>query len=375
MLNQKIKIIPQISRVDLTRHTKCIKSTEIPGVSVKVRSHATLANFGAGFDCIGVPLDSLFDEVVLVVSPSSRREFSRKISGVDKAKVEQMDCVYEKMYDYVLEAYEITTRFKVSLSLNRGIPVGAGLGSSASAAAGAAKAVYFALEDEIKTWLAKDMKLESADEIDCAFLKEVVRSAVALEAHLSEGLHVDNVIPALVGRAVVCAVLRGDTPEQPAVEFFPIRRTKPLAVLIVTPQKSISTGASRKKLCKKEVSLSVTAEQMFRLARLVDKLSSEAELEPSFFTDLIATPSRRLDIAIYPELEATVRNEGCVGFGISGSGPTMFSVWECGDRAKKMANIIANRWPDLKLLKIVNLLGEGSEMIPSTKILRGTGIQ
>ena len=66
-------------------------------------------------------------------------------------------------------------------------------------------------------------------------------------------------------------------------------------------------------------------------------------------TDLVATPVRKPMIPAYDEVEKICFEHGCVGFNISGSGPSMFAFFKDQDELEAVKEPIREVYQNMNL--------------------------
>ncbi|PQQ10540.1 homoserine kinase [Prunus yedoensis var. nudiflora] len=113
--------------------------------SVKAFAPATVANLGPGFDFLGCAVDGLGDFVSLTLDPQvSPGEISiSEISGDNNSKKLSKNPLWNCAGIAAIEVMKMlgVRSVGLSLTLEKGLPLGSGLGSSAASAAAAAVAV------------------------------------------------------------------------------------------------------------------------------------------------------------------------------------------------------------------------------------------
>ncbi|RWR93724.1 homoserine kinase [Cinnamomum micranthum f. kanehirae] len=156
--------------------------------SLKAFAPATVANLGPGFDFLGCAVDGLGDTVTVRIDPtvSPGTVSISSIDGIGSAS-KKLSC--NPLWNCAGIAAIAVMRMigvrsvGISLSLDKGLPLGSGLGSSAASAAAAAAGVNALF----------GMPLSERD---------LVLAGLESEAKVS-GHHADNIAPAIMGGFVL----------------------------------------------------------------------------------------------------------------------------------------------------------------------------
>lgn len=259
---------------------------------IRVYAPATSANLNIGFDSLGValrPLDhGLGDEISIELTHSDNLTitgpYAHEIKGVNIVK------------RALTRVRELTGRREpVSLELYKGMPVGSGLGSSAASVVAAVIA---------------------CDEVYGAPLGEADRLCLMgeLEAELSGGIHWDNILPCALGGLRLSSVAL----PVPANWLW----------LVAYPGIRLETKAMRA-LLPASVPFAEAVESAARFARFVDALHrGEGREAAALMVDTFVEPKRAPMIPGFDEVMAQMRACGSIATGISGSGPTIFSLFD-----------------------------------------------
>ena len=192
--------------------------------------------------------------------------------------------------------------FGVSLSIQKGVPLSAGMGGSAASAVAAAAAVNSLLDRPFT-------------------LDQLLPFAIEGERASSDPPPWDNVIASLYGGLVLAAS------EQPAlVRRLPV--PKGVVAILFHPSTEGETRAARA-LLRPEVPLCVAVEHSRRVASFVagcalgDLVLIRAGLE-----DLLVEPQRRHLLPCLPAVQQAARAANALGCSFSGSGPSVFALAE-----------------------------------------------
>jgi homoserine kinase len=264
---------------------------------IKIFSPATVANVACGFDVLGFCLDSVGDEMVI-------RKTNKK--GIYITKIEGgFDLPYETELNVAgvsaLAMYEaIDVDFGFEIEINKKIKPGSGIGSSAASAVGS----VFGMNELLGRLFNKT---------------QLTEFAIKGEALASKCEHADNLAPALFGGFTLVKSI------SPLV-ILEIPSPDDLFATIIHPQIEIKTSESRAVL-PKQVPLSDAIAQWANLGSLVHALhTNDYDLISSSLNDIIVEPYRSQLIPHFKDVKKAALESGALGAGISGSGPSIFSL-------------------------------------------------
>ncbi len=275
--------------------------------SIKVFCPATIANISCGFDVLGTALDAVGDEMIV-------RKTNQK--GVRITKLEGQDLPMETLQNVAgvaglafLTASDYTGGFDIEIY--KKIKAGSGIGSSAASSAGAVWAMNTLLGNPFTTL-------------------ELVKFAMEGERLASGVAHADNVAPALYGGFTL---VRSYNP----LDVIEIPSPKELYATVIHPQIEIKTSDSRK-ILKTTLSLEDGIKQWGNLGGLIAGLFKEDyALIGRSLEDHIVEPIRSILIPGFDTIKAISIENGALGCGISGSGPSIFSFSKGEENAKNVA--------------------------------------
>lgn len=274
---------------------------------IRAFAPATVANFGPGFDVLGVALREPGDRVLIRRREGSGIELVSITGDGGRLPRDAASNTAGIAAAAVLKRAGVETRLEIEVE--KGLPLGSGLGSSAASAAASAWAVNRLLGDP---------------------LGEVPLVEACLDAESAvSGRHADNVAAAILGGVVL---VRSVDP------LHVVRLPVPagLALAVVTPEFELETRRARTVL-PKEIALGSAVLNQANLAGLVAALhSGDLDLMSRCFEDRLATPFRAPLIPGAVAVMRAARHAGALGSGISGSGPTIFALCE-GERAAARA--------------------------------------
>ncbi|MET1219130.1 MAG: homoserine kinase [Glaciecola sp.] len=278
--------------------------------SVTAFSPASIGNVSVGFDVLGAslaPVDStlLGDQVRVTASAEyaltvAGRFADRLPAGTDNNIV--TDCYH--FFNRALAERGIPVQ-TLAVHLEKNLPIGSGLGSSASSIVAAFYA-FNAFYDQ------------PFDDNTLLFMMG------ECEGQISGAVHYDNVAPALFGGMTLMTGL-----DKPICENVPV--FEDWYWTICYSGISVSTSAARK-ILPTDIPMATTLQFGRQLACFIHASHTQnAELASAVLSDVIAEPYRQSLLPHFAESRAFAMQAGALGFGISGSGPTVFAA--CPDLA------------------------------------------
>jgi homoserine kinase len=258
---------------------------------------ATIANLSVGFDVLGMALDSIGDSIELTINDSPNNTITSIEGGGNLPTDPAKNCcsvvirnMQEQLNDFV----------GVDIKLRKGFKSGSGLGSSSASSAVAAYAYN---------------QLVGAPFTE----QELVVFAAEGERIACGAAHADNVAPALMGGLVL---VRAHQP----IDIVALPIPDGLHAVLFFPDVKINTADSRA-VMNKNISLGKAAKQWANLGAFVASLyQNDLDLLARSLQDFVAEPVRSLFIPKFQELKTAAMNNQALGFGISGSGPSVFAL-------------------------------------------------
>ena len=273
--------------------------------SIKVFCPGSVANISCGFDILGLCLDNIGDEIV--VTQTKKKWIELDICGdyivtrdINKNAASVSALALLKSFKHI--------DFGFHISVNKKIKPGSGIGSSAASSAGS----VFAINELLKRPFTN---------------KELIPFAAEGEYACTNSYHADNITAVLLG---------GITLVRSNKEFDVVKLKTPLQlfVTIIHPQVEIKTSDSRI-LVQRKIEISKLTEQASNLGAFISALYNEDyEMISRCIKDIIVEPYRSEIIPEFNNLKKIALESGSIGFGISGSGPSMFSL----SKGPKIAN-------------------------------------
>jgi homoserine kinase len=277
--------------------------------SIKVFAPATVANVVCGYDVLGFAVNQPGDEVIMTLTEGKGITIS-KITGDDgKLPLNPAKNTVSASVQHYLNHIG-KPDLGVEIELHKKMPIGSGLGSSsASTVAG-----LFAINTLMGNLLTN---------------KELVPFAMKGEELACGYGHADNVAPALMGGFVL---IRSYQP----LDIISLPFPEEMHAAIVYPEVDVPTKDARQ-MIRSKVLLKDAVTQWGNVAGLVSGLfMKDYDLIGRSMTDILVEPTRSILIPDFYKLRTIAMKAGAVGFGISGSGPSVFALTKDVDTANKI---------------------------------------
>jgi homoserine kinase len=277
---------------------------------IKIFSPATVANVSCGFDVLGFCLDTVGDEMII-------RKTSEK--GIKITKIEGYDLPLENENNVAgVAALALYNDAKpdcgFEIEIYKKIKPGSGIGSSSASASG----TVFALNE----LLGKPYNRT-----------QLSNFAMKGEAVASGSEHADNIAPALFGGFTL---VKSNQP----LKILELPTPTNLYATVIHPQIEVKTSEARAILPKKTL-LKDAITQWANVGSLVHALhTNDYNLLGESLHDVIVEPYRSQLIPHFNEVKKASLNSGALGCGISGSGPSIFSLSEGMETAEQVEKAI-----------------------------------
>lgn len=271
---------------------------------IHIFSPGTVSNVSCGFDVLGFCLETVGDK--MVVRTSSQK-------GIRITKIEGFDLPFEADKNVAgVSALALIEDLKpevgFEIEIYKHIKPGSGIGSSAASAAGSVFAINELMGKPYNT-------------------TQLTHFAMKGEAVASQSEHADNLAPAIFGGFTLVKSL---TP----LDILKLPVPEELYATIIHPQIEIKTAESRA-ILPKSVPMQDAIQQWSNLGSLVHALhTDDYELLQNSLHDAIVEPYRSKLIPHFDEIKTATLASGALGTGISGSGPSIFSLSRGEDTAK-----------------------------------------
>ena len=280
---------------------------------------ATIANLSCGFDVLGLALEGVGDRMNMKLSENTGVRITRITGGDLPMDAEKNVAGVAAMALLKASDYE----GGVEIEIEKHILPGSGIGSSAASAAGAVWALNQLLGNPFS-------------------LPQLVSFAVAGEALASGTPHADNVAPALYGGITL---IRGYEPLDIARVHCPAL----LHAVVLHPQIELKTSDSRS-ILKRNITLEQGIRQWGNVGGLITGLFTEDYgLISRSLEDVVIEPVRSLLIPGFAKMRENALKAGALGFGISGSGPSVFALCQGAENARETEQALSEGYETLEI--------------------------
>lgn len=263
---------------------------------IKVFSPGSITNLSCGYDILGVCLNNRGDEITVT-------------------KTENKGIIIKSNYDYNISndinknvagiaaqalLKKTSTEFGFEIEIKKGIKPGSGIGSSAASSAGTVFAINQLLDSPFSQL-------------------DLIKFSMEGEKFVSDSYHADNVAPIILGGITLVRSIN-------EIDVIKLPTPKSLEVIIIRPNIEIKTSDSRKVL-RKKIKIEEMVQQSANLGSFVSSLYNEDfNLMSRSIVDIIAEPNRRILIPEFDNIIKLSKINGAIAAGISGSGPSIFSL-------------------------------------------------
>ncbi len=267
--------------------------------SLTVFSPATVANIACGYDILGFAVDNPGDEVTVTLADHNEVRIT-SITG-EGGKL-PLDPEKNSAGVSVLKMRaHLQSKQGFDIEIAKKMPLGSGLGSSAASAVGSVYAANKLIDQPLSR-------------------QELIPFAMEGERIACGTAHADNVAPALLGGFVA---VRSYDP----LDIITIPTDISLHCLIVKPKVEVLTRDARNAL-KDEVPMQDFVAQTGNLVGLIVGLTQkDISLISRSLVDNIIEPQRSPMIPGFSIIKSRALEAGALGCSISGSGPSIFSLY------------------------------------------------
>lgn len=279
---------------------------------IKAYAPATVANVVCGYDVLGFAIEEPGDEVVVAFNDTSEIKIT-KIEG-DNGKLSKDP--EKNVVGHVIQLYlnKLGSEKGVDIELYKKMPLNSGLGSSAASSVAALVAV-------------NELFGKPFDNL------QLLPLAMEGERLASGNAHADNVAPALYGGLVL---VRSYEP----LDVIKLPTPADLHVISIHPHVDVPTGEARK-IIKQQVPLSKAIQQWGNVAGLVAGFcTNDLDLIGRSMEDVIIEPVRAMLIPYFDEMKKLALDNNAIGFGISGSGPSIFALCKTNKEANHICALL-----------------------------------
>jgi len=276
-------------------------------ITLKVPS--SVANISCGFDVLGFCLEKPCDEMTVEI---------KKTKGVDIQIINDKSIPTNPKYNVcgpVAKAMISKLNFKYGFRIKiiKNIKPGSGIGSSAASAAGTAFAINFLTGNTFS----------KLDLVNFAMLGEEIASGAK---------HADNLSPVIFGGFTLVRSLK-------PIDVITLPSLEELYVVIIHPLIELKTKDARL-IINKKIKLEKAVLQWANLGGFVASLyTKNYELLSKTIEDVIIEPQRLKLIPNFKDIVGAA-SKYSLGSGISGAGPSIFSICKGKKNAELTLNII-----------------------------------
>ena len=290
--------------------------------SIKVFAPATVANVVCGFDVLGFAVNEPGDEVIMRVTGKPGITISKITGDNGRLPIDPAKNTVSVSVQHYLQSIG-RTDIGLDIELHKKMPIGSGLGSSSASTVAGLFAAKTLLGDET----------DSAKLLPFAMKGE--------EMACGHG-HADNVAPALLGGFVL---IRSYEP----LDIVRLPHPKELYCAIVFPDVDVPTREARQ-IIRDKIQMKDAVTQWGNIAGLVSGLfMNDIDLIGRSMKDILVEPVRSMLIPDFYKMREMAMGMGAVSFGISGSGPSVFSFTRDEETAKQIAQKLQKHLTDIHI--------------------------
>lgn len=276
--------------------------------TIKIFCPATIANLNCGFDVMGLCLETIGDEMIFRKST---------VKGIQITKITGANLPFEATKNVAGVAAlalieNLGLDFGFEIEIHKKIKAGSGIGSSSASAAGA----VFGINELLGNPFSRN---------------QLVYFAMKGEAIASGSEHADNVAPCLLGGFTL---IRGYNP----LDVIKIDAPSELYAVVLHPHIEIKTADARAVL-EPTIPFKNAITQWGNLGGLISGLyTNDYELISRSLQDVVIEPFRKHLIPNFNDVKNIAIQNGALGSGISGAGPSIFALCKGENTANKVAS-------------------------------------
>jgi len=274
---------------------------------VRAYAPATVANASSGFDVLGFALEEPGDIVICKMSDRPGIRIAPMTGAFSSLPNDPELNTAGVAVQALLNTHKLS--LDMELEIQKGVPIVGGMGSSASSAVAAVVAV-----NELF-----NLKLAARELLPFVLESERVATGVP---------HADNAAPSLLGGFTLIHSLD-------PLDIISLATPASFACALVHPHMQIKTRDARE-ILPQSIPMATATKQMGHIAGFVAGLYQEdLDLIRRSLVDELAEPYRGRLIPGYAQVKAAALEQGALGCGISGSGPSMFALCPTADIVQK----------------------------------------
>ena len=287
--------------------------------SIKVFSTGSITNLSCGYDILGLCLQNRGDEIT-VSKTNKKGIIIKSVEGYHLTKD-----INKNVAGIAAQALlkNINVNYGFEIEIKKGIKPGSGIGSSAASSAGTVFAINQLLDSPFSNL-------------------DLIKSSMEGERFVSGSYHADNVAPIIIGGITLVRSIE-------SIDVIKLPSPKSLEVIIVRPNIEIKTSDSRK-VVKKKVKIEKMVQQSANLGSFISSLYTEDfDLMSKSVVDEIIEPDRSMLIPEFDNIKKISIDSGAIAAGISGSGPSIFSLSNNSSTSNKILDNITSHFEKLNI--------------------------
>ena len=288
---------------------------------IKAFAPATVANVCCGFDVLGFAVNAPADEIILTLRNQPGIIINSIIGDGGRLPLDpEKNTAGVAIYSYLKH---LGSSQGVGIELIKKLPLGSGMGSSAASAVAALVGINYLLDEPLSR-------------------KELIIHAMEAERIACGSAHADNAAPSLLGGFVLIR-------DYATMDVVKVPSPPGLFCTLIHPHIELKTEDSRKVL-RGSIALKDAVIQSGNIAALMIGLTQhDYALISRSLKDVIAEPIRSVFIPGFEDIRGMVKDAGALGFGISGSGPTVFALSTSSEIAEKVGDVVRKHFKGINL--------------------------
>jgi len=290
--------------------------------SIKVFAPATVANVVCGFDVLGFAVNEPGDEVIMRRTGKPGINISKITGDNGRLPLDPQKNTVSVSVEHYLN-YIGRPDIGLDIELHKKMPIGSGLGSSSASTVAGLFAAKSLLDDQTD-------------------LLELLPFARKGEEMACGHGHADNVAPALLGGFVL---IRSYEP----LDVIKLPHPAELYCAIVFPDVDVPTREARQ-IIRTKILMKDAVTQWGNIAGLVSGLFlNDLDLIGRSMQDVLVEPVRSMLIPDFYKMREIAMETGAISFGISGSGPSVFSFTRDEETAKLIAQKLQKQLASIQI--------------------------
>jgi homoserine kinase len=303
-------------------------------MTISVFAPASIGNLSVGFDVLGLavkPIDGTLLGDVVSVAHSAENQLTVLGRFADKLpQSPQQNIVWHclQLFNQQRQVASLPV-VPVHMCLVKNMPVGSGLGSSACSVVAALEGLNQFYQAEV------DNGVE--------FTKQQLLQLMGqMEAKISGSVHYDNVAPCYLGGLQLMV-------PDPHVISRTLPSFEQCFYVMAYPGIEVSTKAAREVLPAQYSRVDLLRFGQ-NLATFVDACHRGDQTQAfAMLTDVVAEPYRQHLLPRYQSSKAHLLAHGALAVGISGSGPTLFAIYQEQSKAQQASQWLTGHYLQTEL--------------------------